>query len=479
MDQKHKILIISRSEDESSEVIDLLDTSAYDISKRIVSADSVVEFNEPEIDVYIVILARGFQPSRGGGEYTVTSTDKLVLYISSSFSDQVRLWAFRQGASDVLVSPFTSSELQFRLERILTGDMRRFQESISEGRMLDFLKAMLEENIQVIGPSLDPLMPGGYFYPDVARTVGRTPCDVEFLERLTAEGLLSRNVTNRVRLCPVCSEMRLNYREVCPRCSSVDVLQREMIHHFPCAHIGTVESFRRGSDLVCPKCDVVLRHIGLDYEKPVGQFICQDCEYIFADSRIECQCVQCGNVCPPDQTIERPVYRYEVNSLSEQAVSEGRIGGLDLGSLLRSEHTGLYSRQYFDHELEREMTRYRRYKSEFCVLLIRIEDFDKLRTEHAAQTSEFVNSVFQAVSDRLRNLDTTCVWDVDMLAVLLSATPKEGATVVAERMHENVNKLEYLYSIQEPRISISLVAVTDEYESPDEIMTAALRDLNE
>ena len=34
----------------------------------------------------------------------------------------------------------------------------------------------------------------------------------------------------------------------------------------------------RGGDLVCPKCNRQLRHIGVDYEKPSKLFTCFNCE---------------------------------------------------------------------------------------------------------------------------------------------------------------------------------------------------------
>src|SRR5690606_21361398 len=127
---------------------------------------------------------------------------------------------------------------------------------------------------------------------------------------------------------------------------------------------------------VCPKCSVTLRQIGLDYDKPAGHWSCEECAFIFPEPVVEAQCLRCAQTCDPDETLPQSIYRYAVTPLVAEAVAEGRIGGVSLSSILRNKYTGLYSRQYFEHEVMRELTRSNRYSMPYALLAIHIVGFD-------------------------------------------------------------------------------------------------------
>jgi diguanylate cyclase (GGDEF)-like protein len=477
--ESYTIRIISDSQEEIAAVRGCIDASQYQIVEQCVALDSPVASDQADVGACVLAFSTRFQPGTTASGFPGVAMGLPVLFVMQSPQEDMRLWAFKQGATEVLLKPFTTDEFRYRLERTVAANRTTLQKHCEEEHVLAFLKSLQQQQITLIEPALDAQMPSGHFYPAVAGVMGKTPHDSEFLERVSALGLLARSITNRIRSCGVCGDSRLNYREQCPKCASIDILQEEMIHHFACAHIGTLQTFRQGADMVCPKCQVVIRHIGLDYEKPAAHFICHSCTLVFPTPNVAAQCMQCANTCSPAETLEQPLYRYERNSLADEAVREGRIAGVNLASLLKSTNTGLYSQQYFQHELERELARYYRYKNEFTVLLIRIDDLAYVRNEHAAQAAEYVNSIFNALSDGLRNLDTTCVWDNDLLAVLLSGTPGEGAKVVTNRMQANVKALEYLYSIHEPRITLSLITASEDLKNSTDFMNAAMRDLNE
>ncbi len=247
--------------------------------------------------------------------------------------------------------------------------------------------------------------------------------------------------------------------------------------HFPCSYTAPLQDFRRGSELVCPKCNQGLRHIGVDYEKPSRLFTCFSCEFVFRDPAVEAQCLRCNCTCTPSQTIELAIYRFLVTPLAEQAIIEGQISGANLEMLLRNTQTGLYSKPYFEHEIRRELVRTERYQSPFCMLLVRIDHFEEIASMHPSEATQFAESIFKAVSAGLRTLDTTCVWDENTLGVLLPATDKARSTEVVRRIHENVHKLEFLYSVREPSVSIGLVSSEDAHADADALTSAVLADL--
>ena len=68
---------------------------------------------------------------------------------------------------------------------------------------------------------------------------------------------------------------------------------------------------------------------------------------------------------------------------------------------------------------------------------------------------------------------------MDSLGILLSETPKSNAAVVVQRIKENVSRLEYLYSIRKPSVSIGLSSSDDGLKSMGDLIAAAERGLTE
>lgn len=478
MSRQRKIVIMSEDAEESGELRKMLDIEDSSVEER-AGTGSILDREDPEVDLYVVSLSNAYEPANGKAGNVTRVPRKRVLYVTANAADNLRHELFRAGASGVLARPFGKIDLQFHVKQILDGDWVRFRKEFDEAAMLDFVKKLLESRLESIEPVLDPQMPGGHFYPAVANILGRSSMDRECLEKLASLGLLGREVANRVRLCPECDDSHMNHRETCPKCGTLNIRQQEMITHFVCAYTAPLEKFHRGNDLICPKCTETLRHIGVDYEKPSRLFLCDDCENIFADPAVESQCMRCNCVCTPSETIERTVYRFIITPLAEQAVIEGHISGVNLEILLRNTQTGLYSKSYFEHEIRRELIRAERYKSPFSVLLVRIDDFEEVASMHPSEATQFAESIFKAVSTGLRTLDTTCVWDIDTLGVLLSATPKGNSKEVVRRIQDSVHKLEFLYSIREPSVTISLVSSEDGHATQTELTAAALKDLQE
>jgi len=469
------IMILGRTEAECAELAGPVSALGHAVKTNPGAVDLIVNLEEPGVDLYVVALPDSFQVSGDGPARASRSPRKRVIYVTSNSDDAVRRELFRAGAGAVLVRPYTLTDLQYRVELILSSDWTRFRKQFDEAAMLGFLKKVLEQRLTVIEPALDPFSPVGHFYPDVAHILGRSPMDREVLESLASFGLLARETANRVRLCPECDDNRLNFREACPNCRSLNILQQEMVTHFACAFSAPLQHFRRGGDLVCPKCNQILRHIGIDYEKPSRLFTCFGCETVFRDPAVETQCLRCNCVCTPDQTIERTIYRFLLTPLAEQAVLEGHITGVNLEVLLRNTQTGLYSKSYFEHEVRREIVRFERYKSPFCALFVRVDHFEEIASMHPSEATQFAESIFKAVSTGLRVLDTTCVWGVDTLGILLSETPKANAGEVVRRIHDNVHKLEYLYSIRKPSVSIGVASSDDGVKSVADLAAVAMK----
>lgn len=107
-------------------------------------------------------------------------------------------------------------------------------------------------------------------------------------------GFIQTELAERVNLCRSCSSSYLHFVETCHKCKSIDIETESLIHHFRCAYIGPESDFKQEDVLACPKCDKILRHIGVDYDKPSDIINCNSCNHQSQQSSIIANCVDCG-----------------------------------------------------------------------------------------------------------------------------------------------------------------------------------------
>ncbi|HIB54224.1 MAG TPA: diguanylate cyclase [Nitrospirales bacterium] len=477
VEQNYSIMVLGEDGEMLDEVVAAIESDAFSVHKSVTAGLEQIN-TDGSHDGFVVCLPAGFQPVQESRQGTVIPPHANVMFVTRGDFDTVRFWAYQQGASDVVSWPTASTELRHRVASTVQADVDRFHRDLTEEKMLSFLRSLLDSGIQTLSPSLDSTLPNGFYYPAAVCSFGHSPYHAIALEQLTSNGIFTRRISNRLRACNTCGGTHLNYREVCTQCSSVDIVKTDTLHHFSCGHVGAVDEFRKGAGLECPKCAVVVRHIGVDYEKLSTHYRCGDCSHLSAEPGVQTQCMRCTALSTPHNTAERPIYQYTITDTAAVAAEEGRLSGLNLETVLRGGNPGLYTTQYFEHELRREMTRSIRYKSPYCVLLIRLNNLDAVRNQHAEKARDYINQVFEALSQGLRVLDTTCVWEADTLGVLLSSTPLEGGQLVVEKMQGYLQELDHLRLIQEPSITVSLISDKDENETAESTLAAAMAELN-
>ncbi|MFW5845742.1 MAG: diguanylate cyclase domain-containing protein [Planctomycetota bacterium] len=436
-----------------------------------------VDFGQGRWDLCVFFLSSRDAHLFIGNNKLLQDRTRGIMFITE---DQRRLpgnWSLRHHRDLLYSRPFTDNMLSARLEQVLFRLYQREVADITDQEILRFTRHLLDEDTP--GSVLDPVplaaSPRGFGYPTVSTYFGMNVDDGAVLEHMATLGLLAKRLANRVRHCPACDAWQLNYRQHCPRCASMDFLQETIIHHFSCGHMGPLKEFYRQGDLVCTKCHKRLKQIGVDYEKPATNHRCQDCAHLFADPDVAAECVHCGTVSAPASTRERTVFAYKLQPFAQQAVSSDSVQAVDLSSLLGASSTGLASRQLFIYELNRDIQRYKRYRTPCSIVLVRVNNLDELQEQLEGEFNDYVQMLFAAVGSSLRSLDITCIWDHNLLAVLLPGTPVDGAWVVARRMEEQAQHIDLPFQVSGPRISTSAEAVRDETTSHQDLIDNALR----
>ena len=145
-----------------------------------------------------------------------------------------------------------------------------------------------------------------------------------WLSRLRKKGWLSSNgLHNRIRLCSHCYSGHLNYVDVCPQCQHLDIELRASLHCFNCGHVGNQDSFRKAPGLCCPNCLQALRHIGVDYDRPIENQYCNSCHALFTEALVEAQCLDCNTHASVDSLKVRNIHHYGISSTGKRLVRQG------------------------------------------------------------------------------------------------------------------------------------------------------------
>lgn len=135
---------------------------------------------------------------------------------------------------------------------------------------------------------------------------------MQLLSTLEREALIQGKLLNRLQLCQKCYDSFLFFKETCPKCSSLEIVSEDVIHHFPCAHVAPISQFKNpeNDQLQCPKCEKHLRHIGIDYDRPSSVHTCNSCDHNFQDPAMHAECHSCHHENKLDELIEVSVKNY-------------------------------------------------------------------------------------------------------------------------------------------------------------------------
>ncbi|MEW6135436.1 MAG: hypothetical protein HPY80_09230 [Bacteroidales bacterium] len=174
-------------------------------------------------------------------------------------------------------------------------------------------------------PVVNPNSNIGYFYPILSEHYKNG--DLSELFKILDDGIqkeyLRPRFVDRLHLCSNCYSGFINFRETCPKCNSADLVTENLIHHFVCAYVGPEHDFHSGDYLVCPKCNRMLRHIGVDYDKPSIIYNCRNCSHIFQEPVMEAFCFNCQKKNPVEALIDKQIYSYELTPIGEETAING------------------------------------------------------------------------------------------------------------------------------------------------------------
>jgi DNA-directed RNA polymerase subunit M/transcription elongation factor TFIIS len=151
-------------------------------------------------------------------------------------------------------------------------------------------------------------------YRQVEKLLGEVPVDaVGLLREMTAAATLSSELVDKAPACPECGSKQLSTRYACPQCSTYDINRTYLFEHLKCGKVGNEGSFRKGDEVICPKCQAVLHNFGVEYRAVGVWYECNKCKNSFNVPNHLHFCRPNRHEFSPDRVDLVPVYKYELN----------------------------------------------------------------------------------------------------------------------------------------------------------------------
>lgn len=259
------------------------------------------------------------------------------------------------------------------------------------------------------------------------------------LEALAAAKILERTFFERTQCCSHCGSARVVAREVCASCASANLNEETLVHHYKCGHQGEKSSFRNDGALNCPKCDVELKHFGVDYDTPGNIFVCNSCGEKAAEPEVSFACADCHAHTRGEDMQAKNWFSYDLTTTAEAALLEGRLPSISF-DVLTGNMLGRRTPRDLAMLINMSHRVYHRYKRDYSVLLINtmLSDED-LEIARAGAKAKVQKLVVDLLGETIRETDSLAIVG-DTMVVLLPETPQENSLILGERLNEKIDE---------------------------------------
>lgn len=130
---------------------------------------------------------------------------------------------------------------------------------------------------------------------------------------------------------------------------------------------------------------------------------------------------------------------------------------------MRDALTGAYNRRFLETRIIEEYDRHRRYSRPLSVLMFDIDHFKKINDEHGHQFGdEVLKTIVKVVHGSIRKTDFLVRYGGEEFCCILPETPVELGGLLAERLRQEVEEIEFFSRGSRVPVSVSLgVAALD------------------
>jgi uncharacterized CHY-type Zn-finger protein len=206
------------------------------------------------------------------------------------------------------------------------------QNNLFGPQIQSLMQRMIDKGSYSIHPRVDSK---GITYPEISSIFpDKTELESKaFLDQLVQNGTLNSKLLDKVIVCPTCSGASVYSKYNCPRCSSFNIGKALIIEHMRCGFIGSQEKFRKGNELVCPKCKGLVTEA--EYRKIGTSFECDSCGSRFEAPKISHKCNSCDDVFTFKEAKYEPIFDYSISDDTKRSLAGGRIPLSTIATALR------------------------------------------------------------------------------------------------------------------------------------------------
>lgn len=314
-------------------------------------------------------------------------------------------------------------------------------------RVVMLVTSLADGSIARLIPERAVESPVAYTYPDAAQMLGVAPGEeIATLAALEERGILTAEPFTTVPVCPFCRTYPLRVERMCRECGGTAVKRTTMIHHYRCGNVSAEETYRKGTDLVCPKCDHKLRHLGVDYERPSSVWLCDDCGAVSDAPSMRYHSLVCDRRVPLDDVVDRQLFAYSLSPDGAALVSEGTLRAAIERPDAEDSLTGLPGAGSIERALQLEQMRASRYGTSFSHLRFGLANGLELQEQYGDEAvSRVMKTLGTIARENMRSIDLVGRSDRYSFTALLPETDDEGAQTALRKLTESAGA--YLHAL--------------------------------
>lgn len=274
-----------------------------------------------------------------------------------------------------------------------------------------------------------------YRYPLADALSGTSEEVDDWLAALTRRRLVEpAKLVDRTRHCRACSSAHLHYIDLCPQCESLEIRKSPSLHCFTCGHVGAQENFLAGEVMRCPKCSTTLRHIGVDYDRPLTQYACGRCHHVFVEPAVFARCLDCDTNSDPGQLEVHQVSSLRLTVQGRAALRAGQaqefFAALDIPNYVAP--------NFFRHLVDWALVSQQRHPDlEFILVLVEFTNVrEMLGTYGGAQVYQLLDEVSRRLRNQLRQSDVSTRTTEERLWLFLPFTTAGRVSVRLQKAFE-------------------------------------------
>jgi diguanylate cyclase (GGDEF)-like protein len=156
----------------------------------------------------------------------------------------------------------------------------------------------------------------------------------------------------------------------------------------------------------------------------------------------------------PEELLARVKVHLKIKALQDDLKANNQL----LQQLAQTDPlTELHNRRHMMDTLEAEFDRSNRVGSPFALLMVDLDHFKQVNDSYGHQLGDKVlQSIAWEIQDTLRQYDSAARFGGEEFALLLPETALKGAKLVAERLRQNINDIEFTGPLSELKSTVSI-----------------------